>query len=279
MASTEMLDPALDPQHLTLKFPKKSVESFFRTHDLFIARCRHILDGLFEYEAWYCNALFRHWLHKYEELVGRDGIAELIFRLLRLDFIELLIAPLPPSLEQLLSFSKEETEKFMACYLCLVEYGGETLIYTGSATAQDRGFLTRLSRYNRLDLGSMPVFIRNLVHEEEEFRILVVLPILRLFPQDGDDIVFGDMRIPILLIETVMMIWFRCFKKGGAYEKLMKFSPWSVDEVSFVRSNRCPSTQTDWPIGALRTEEQLEALEKAKKNIKGCTSCQRKGRP
>ena len=135
----------------------------------------------------------------------------------------------------------------MAAYLLLLQEGINTHIYSGSAMARSVGFRLRKSNYDKLTYRTMPNFIKKLLADQKEFQILLILPIQRIYLHEANDILFGDLRNPILLIETVMMVWFRCFKKGGAYEKFMKYSPWAEDEVCFIRSNKLTSTFMDWP--------------------------------
>jgi hypothetical protein len=240
-------------------------QSFWRTHNLFIKRCSHVLDGLFQFENTYCHDLFQDWLHQHEKSVGREGIAGLVFRLLRFEFVELLCADTPPTAKQLKALCEDETENFMAVYLLLVSAGGSVYHYSGSATQQARGFRGRQSNYINRTIEVMPQFIETLIADKKKFKILCMLPILRVFPHEGDDIVFGDLRVPILLIETLIMIWFRTLKKGSKYERLMAYSPWSADEISFVRSNRVPSTRSEWPMGIDRTPEQVKELTEKKR--------------
>ena len=244
---------------LRVTFPRHVVEPFNELHDTFIERCTHILDGLQENRNFYVHGLFQLWFDEYEELVGRRGIAELIFSVLRLDFVELLCGTLPPTVDELLALAEDETAIYMAAYILLVKHGIELLVYSGSATDQTKGFLRRQSEYFHLSLDKMPKFIRDLTYNEEKFRVLVVLPILRLFPMDQDDIIYGDMRVPVYLIETVMMVWFRTLKKGSAWEKLMVRSPWTVEQMQFVGSNYVPSTKLEWPKDTILTLAEREA--------------------
>ena len=119
---------------LALTLPQVPIEPFSSTHAIFIERCVHVLDGIFEYKSWYCHIGFREWLIEYETLVGRTGIAEMIYRLLRPEVIVLLVGALPPTLDQSLAISEAETGRFMAVYLLMVLGEVDTFIYGGSAT-------------------------------------------------------------------------------------------------------------------------------------------------
>lgn len=122
----------------------------------------------------------------------------------------------------------------MASYLLLVLHDYNVYHYGGSETDWTPGFLRRRAQCKKLTYT--PKFITKLIEANAEFTVLMVLPILRIDPQNSDDFVFGEMRVPIFIIETLIMTWLRCFRKRSAYEKLMAYSPWAADDVSFVRS-------------------------------------------
>ena len=179
-----------------------------------------------------------------------------------MDVIELLCGELSPTVEQLKSLVKIDSGHYMSVYFLVVEVldsEDEFRHYIGSATEQVRGFGKRRQQYFRLAINQLPFFIKDLDSKGKKFRIVCVVPLLRIFREENNDLVFGDMRVPIYLIETLIMIWTRIFKKGGELEKIMDYSPWTADETLLIRSNRIPSTAREWPKGMVKTEEEVEA--------------------
>ena len=245
--------------HLTLTFPQPVTDPFFKLHDVFINRSLRIFDGLQHKRFYHFHPSFQLWFEELDLSIGRRGIAELVFRLLRLDVIELLCGDLPPTLEQWTALAQEETGNFFASYILLLQYEDAIYIYCGSALDQIDGFLRRLSDYMNLRFSKMPQFIANLISQKKEFRILQVLPILRIFPDERMDIVVGDVRVLVFLIETMMMSWNRALLPDTKWEKLMEFSPWTKDMNPFVRINRGLSTKLEWPKSLLKSEEALAA--------------------
>ena len=245
--------------HLKLTFPRPVSDSFFKLHNVFINRSLHIFNGLQHKRFYHFHPVFQVWFDELEASVGRQGIAEMVFHVLRLDVIELLCGDSPPTLEQWTALAQEETGNFFACYILLLEYDNAIWIYCGSATDQTKGFLARLSTYMNLNYTNMPQLITKLISQEKEFRILLVLPILRILPDEKEDIVFGDMRVLVFLIETMMMVWNRALLPDTKWENLMAYSPWTRDMTPFVRTNRALSTKLEWPYGLLKSEEAIAA--------------------
>ena len=251
--------------HLTLTFPRSVTDQFFILHDVFINRSLHIFDGLQQKRFYHFHPAFQLWFDELEASIGRRGIAELVFRVLRLDVVELLCGDLPPTLEQWTALAQEETGNFFASYILLLQYGDDIYIYCGSALDQKTGFLARLSNYTNLSITRMPQFIADLIAQKKEFQIIQVLPILRIYPDERMDIVIGDLRIPVYLIETMMMAWVRALLPDTKWENLMAYSPWTKDMTPFVRINRGLSTKLEWPMGALESEEAIAASKEIKK--------------
>ena len=256
--------------HLTLTFPRPVTDPFFKLHDVFINRSLRIFDGLQHQRFYHFHPSFQLWFDELELSIGRRGIAELVFRLLRLDVIELLCGDLPPTLEQWTALAQEETGNFFASYILLLQYEDAIYIYCGSALDQESGFLRRLSQYTNLSFDRMPQFIADLISQGKEFQILQVIPILRIYPDERMDIVFGDLRIPVFLVETMMMSWNRALLPDTKWETLMNFSPWTKDMNPFVRINRGLSTKLEWPKHLLKSEEALavsKEIAKAKAKV------------
>ena len=251
--------------HLTLTFPRSVTDQFFILHDVFINRSLRIFDGLQQKRFYHFHSEFQVWFDKLEASIERRGIAELVFCVLRLDVIELLCGNLPPTLEQWTALAQEETGNFFASYILLLQYEDTIYIYCGSALDQTKGFLRRLSEYTNLSCNRMPQFITNLISQGKEFRILQVLPILRIYPDEKEDIVVGDMRVPVFLIETMMMAWVRALLPDTKWENLMAYSPWTKESTPFVRINRALSTKLEWPVGVLKSEEGIAAAKENRK--------------
>ena len=249
----------------TVSFPQPVADQFFSLHNVFIDRALYVLEGLQQERFYHFHPKFQLWFDELEKRVGRRGVTESVFRLLRLDILELLCANTPPSTEQWLALAKKETGNFMSVYILLLQYGDTVYIYCGSATDQIKGFCRRLSEHINRNSTKMPQFIANLIRTEEEFSILMVLPILHVFLDDRDDVIFGDIRAAMFLIETMMMVWNNSLKPGTKWENLMAYSPWTKDMRTFVRINVGLSTKLEWPKGELKSEEAIAIAKERKK--------------
>ena len=214
---------------------------------------------------------YQFWFRDQLSKVGFTGLSELILSLVGFEFAELLCGDEPPTYDQLLELEKRETGKFYAVYICLVEsiragddpQDANTIHdifhYVGSSTDQTKGFPARRRKYTNRCISSSPAFIVKMMQEGIVFDVTAVLPIVRVDHVDADHIEFGDMRVPVVFIETVMMMWWRSLLPDSAWEKLMAYSPWAAGTTEFVRTNRVVSTKFEYPGGKLMTPERVEA--------------------
>ena len=252
---------------MTISFSSELVSSVAEIHDIFITRCSYILLGLCLYQYKYCNSNFAAWLNKFQKSVGLKGIAEMIYRLLRFEYVELLCGESPPTVDQLDSLVEEEHGNFMAAYLVIVEVKDplnkdnvqDYLQYYGTATRIIDAFKIRARDYR--GRTTVPEFIQKLERgDDDSFDIRLTVPLCRVFDTDQYDADFGDMRVPILLLETLLSLWNRSFKRGSKWETIMSFSPWTADDMLLVRCNKVMSTRFEWPLNLFMTSEDTTLL-------------------
>lgn len=250
----------------------------------FLQRWVDILVGIWYYKSWYMSKKFQVWLttkfpsaEPYQAPSFLDpmpceapdflALATRLATGFTLETKRLLTRALPPTLDELLPYSSVNHTDF-ANYLLVADYDDGLEGYVGSGSNADTGYHSRRQLYLRWETvtpstSALPGFLKN--HREKKHAVELHGPfcLAQWDRLDDKDVLQADSGVLTLLGEYGLMVWLRTLPRnstGQGYEKVMIFSPYNADAMSFVRVNSLPPTFLEWPAYADLSATELELL-------------------